>query len=174
MLDSDEVTTQDPPQCESNEACPAEPDCSGCPDAALVADPEDCRGFYICTSEVPSSLPLDCPAGQVFNASGHECVDGDACEECPVVPPTGSCSYECVADGPPNVSSQFDCGVFYECDGTTVTGPVACDASTPFFNGEDCQTDERLCCHCHPYCTADDVGKFAAGLPGLLLLHNRL
>ncbi|XP_050699917.1 peritrophin-48-like isoform X8 [Eriocheir sinensis] len=149
--------------CTNTDPCTKQPDCDGCDPNDLVPDPENCRGYYLCLTSGPSSLPFDCPAGQVFDATSHTCVVGDECDECTVEPPTGSCSFECPETGSRLISSFTDCHSYYECDGGKVTGSGTCDASKFFFNGEECQTDERLCCHCHPYCTeADAAGTFVA------------
>ncbi|XP_050699921.1 peritrophin-48-like isoform X12 [Eriocheir sinensis] len=133
--------------CSNTDPCIGQPDCDGCDPGTLVPDPENCRAFFVCPDE---NLSFDCGTGQVFNAVSGKCETGDDCESCPVVPPTGSCSYECLANG--FMSSSTDCHIYYKCTGTIATGPYACDAPTPFFDGEECQTDEKLCCHCHPYC----------------------
>ncbi|XP_050699912.1 peritrophin-48-like isoform X3 [Eriocheir sinensis] len=143
--------------CTNTDPCIGQPNCAGCDAGTLVPDPENCRSYYICIDDARPSLAFDCPDGQVFNAASHACEKGDECEECPVVPPTGSCSYECPVTGSGLISSITDCHSYYECKEGKVTGSGTCDASKPFFNGEECQTDVRLCCHCHPYCTEADA-----------------
>ncbi|XP_045131325.1 uncharacterized protein LOC123516197 isoform X2 [Portunus trituberculatus] len=36
---------------------------------------------------------------------------------------------------------------------------MTCPADAPYFDGEKCGVDETACCHCRPYCYADDLNK---------------
>ncbi len=46
------------------------------------------------------------------------------------------------------------CHYYYQCHEDGSVTNAACDAATPFFDGQQCQTDETRCCHCHAYCPA--------------------
>lgn len=121
-----------------------------------MADPLDCHNFYLCLDGTPNG-PMACPDDEYFNTSKSECIPNEA-EECEAIcsPATGGvCIYQC-EDEEERLADRFDCSSFYECkDNITV---VTCDDDKPFFNGKECQTDERQCCHCKPLCYAGDKG----------------
>lgn len=136
--------------------------CEGCTGLTTIPDPLDCRRFYYCDGDqLLASSPFDCPDGQVFNSELHECqVDADwlNCKPaCPASPP--ECHYTCQS-GDPYIASLYDCNSYHICDADGTSGAVqSCPPEKPFFDGKVCQTDEGLCCHCHPYCFPGDEGR---------------
>ncbi|XP_063853390.1 uncharacterized protein LOC135096082 [Scylla paramamosain] len=132
-----------------------EVDCAGITDGVNVENPKDCHQYYICIGG--SALgPLDCPDGEYFDASTGDCVTNGP-EECT---PTcggagGTCTYECGTNAVYK-ADRYDCSTYYDCASGAV---MHCGQETPFFNGETCQTEEKFCCHCNPYCYTGDENK---------------
>ncbi|XP_050699925.1 latent-transforming growth factor beta-binding protein 4-like [Eriocheir sinensis] len=137
-------------------------DCTDCSAYEKAPDPENCRGYYVCdgTGGTLSSLPLQCPDGQVYNITVRDCTDGDSCDECP--PP---CSYEC-SISVPYAAYPFSCNAYYTCDlGGGISGIEQCPGSAGqglFFDGTSCQADETRCCYCLPYCYTTDFNSLIA------------
>ncbi|XP_063853381.1 peritrophin-44-like [Scylla paramamosain] len=131
-----------------------DPDCSFANDGDNVENPKNCHQFYVCFDKEAIG-PIDCPDGKYFNKNTSDCVTNGP-EECTPVcgGPSGSCAYECGGD--PYVADRYDCSIYHDCASGTV---MHCDQETPFFNGETCQTEEKYCCHCNPYCYKGDIGK---------------
>ncbi|XP_063853391.1 peritrophin-44-like [Scylla paramamosain] len=132
-----------------------DPDCSAAVNDDKVDNPRNCHQFYVCF-DGEAVGPLDCPDGEYFDADIKACVTNGP-EECT---PTcggagGSCAYEC-GGGDPYVADRYDCSTYHDCASGAV---MHCDQQTPFFNGETCQTEEKFCCHCNPYCYTGDKGK---------------
>ncbi|XP_063853389.1 proprotein convertase subtilisin/kexin type 5-like isoform X3 [Scylla paramamosain] len=129
------------------------PDCSGPADEGLkVENPNDCHQYYICIN-LEAIGPLDCPDSEYFDAAIKACVTNGP-EECT---PTcggagGSCAYECGGD--PYVADRYDCSTYHDCASGAV---MHCGQQTPYFDGETCQTEEKFCCHCNPYCYRNDI-----------------
>ncbi|KAK8379508.1 hypothetical protein O3P69_019437 [Scylla paramamosain] len=146
--------------CQNCTTDPCVKDCTGCGPGQFIADPEDCHRYYVCdgNGNLQFNDPLYCEHGEVFDITIRECQSGAQCNVC-----QRKCYYQC-AQSPNNLISYFyDCGSYYECDSAGIPGPVQnCPADKPFFDGIDCQADERRCCHCHPYCYDGDQGKYVA------------
>ncbi|KAK8379866.1 hypothetical protein O3P69_019695 [Scylla paramamosain] len=68
-------------------------------------------------------------------------------------PPPDKCDPDCSStnDGD-NVENPKNCHQFYVCFDKEAIGPIDCPDDT-------CQTEEKFCCHCNPYCYKGDRGK---------------
>ncbi|XP_063853387.1 peritrophin-44-like isoform X1 [Scylla paramamosain] len=149
-LDSRTGTPPPPGECD--------PDCSSPGKDGKVENPRDCHQFYICVGGEPNG-PLDCPDGTYFDTNSSDCVPNGS-EECK---PTcgggggagGDCTYKC-DDSTAYRADRYDCSTYYTCPND---GVMHCGQETPFFDGETCQTEEKKCCHCNPYCYTGDENK---------------
>lgn len=129
------------------------PDCTDCTPGDLVADPTNCQNYYLCLADCqPSDVPFSCDAGFMFDNSTSECIEEDSVDlDCGVCPP--DCRFAC----DPSVELSFFadyklCNKYYLCNGEQVT-PLTCPTETPYFDGDQCQDDQSLCCDwCSPYC----------------------
>ncbi|XP_045111806.1 peritrophin-48-like [Portunus trituberculatus] len=152
----------DPPE---GDPCTADPaiTCAGCGEGATVSDPFDCTSFYVCDGEGDYLYldPLPCPDGYIFDEIERGCIIGGRCSfNCGKPGKGGNCLYSCEANYGRKISDPFDCSVYHQCTGTEPGPAITCPADAPYFNGEKCDVDESLCCHCRPYCYADDAGKY--------------
>ncbi|XP_063853392.1 uncharacterized protein LOC135096084 [Scylla paramamosain] len=142
------------------------PDCPA-GDNVKVENPKNCHQFYICVGDDIIG-PLDCPDGQYFDSNTSDCVP-DGPEEC--TPTCGgggggggnNCTYKCGGDTA-YVADRYDCSTYYTCSNGLV---MNCGQETPYFDGETCQTEEKYCCHCNPYCYTGDRGQESARPHGL-------
>lgn len=133
------------------ETCPAP--------KAHIADPFDCKNFYICDGLNPGSEPVACPSGQFFDIDTHNC-QNPVNARC--TPPCESCTFECSSSELGRASHPQDCSKYYECSGPGgVTLLLSCDIATPYFDGNKCQNDESKCCACKPTCSVTDANSNA-------------
>lgn len=140
------------------------PDCSTAtkPDQKLE-DPLDCHNYYVCLGTEGSYTvigPVDCPDDYYFDTKDEDCkaLNGSwDCEPRCSGGNSGECSFNCGIGSNEFKVDRYDCSSYYACTDEKVVIP--CPPETPFFNGEVCQTDESACCHCRPYCTADDASN---------------
>ncbi|XP_063853383.1 proprotein convertase subtilisin/kexin type 5-like isoform X2 [Scylla paramamosain] len=154
LLEDLQHVTEAPAKPPATRRC--DPDCSDPNNEGLeVENPKDCHQYYICIDSEPIG-PLDCPDGEYFDATLKDCVTNGP-EEC--TPSCGgsggSCTYEC-RYYTAYVADRYDCSTYHDCASGAV---MHCGQETPFFDGETCQTEEKYCCHCNPYCYTGDRGR---------------
>ncbi|KAG0727308.1 hypothetical protein GWK47_034924 [Chionoecetes opilio] len=123
-------------------------DCTACNDNEMVADPSDCRRYFMCDGKDNTKypLPFDCPDGEIFDATQHKCDPDVTCSPCP------RCYYDCATSTTGFISSPTDCNEYSVCSGSNAEPTMRCPAAMPHFDGHACQTDASRCCHCQPYC----------------------
>lgn len=134
-----------------------EKNCADCASGDFIGDPEDCHRYYVCdgAGDLLFDDPLYCDHDYVFNIDTRKCEADAKCEPC-----QPECHYDCIYSTNGKVSYFYGCGSYFECDSSHIPGPAkSCPPYSPFFDGVECQSDERRCCHCHPYCYTGDAGK---------------
>ncbi len=133
-----------------------EPSCpEGCSGGEKVPNPVNCRQYYECLEDcVPSDPVFDCPDGSKFDADTFECVedDGTATITCGTCSP--KCKFTCTEGYTGVIADREDCQIGYLCQFETPL-QVTCSGDTLYFDGDNCQANETLCCDkCQVYCEA--------------------
>lgn len=120
-----------------------------------MENPNDCHQFYVCFDNEPLG-PLDCPDGSYFDGTDCTILGPNDCEpSCGGGGGVHSCTYEC---GPNTLlrADRYDCSTYHDCASGAV---MQCEnPQAPFFDGKTCQSEEKYCCYCKPYCYAEDLG----------------
>ncbi|XP_071545468.1 uncharacterized protein [Panulirus ornatus] len=130
-----------------------QPDCAGKTPGDAVADPTDCRRFYICLDDgAPTDRPFSCPDDEKFDVVTSKCSsDGECATACPLL----ACHLSC-NEVPDLIADPKDCNRFYVCTGESTEGPFQCPLEDPFFDGivSVCGNDSSKCCTdlCFSYC----------------------
>lgn len=132
--------------------CALTTDCIGATGGEKVADPTNCNQYYYCIGPgQPSIVPVPCndPLAPYFDA-GTSC----DCSGTPAVcDSTPFCTYTCGTEDDINfVSDPDDCNLYHVCLPSGISGPLACTADEPYFDGtnEICVADEGVCCVAGP------------------------
>ncbi|CAL4066287.1 unnamed protein product [Meganyctiphanes norvegica] len=128
------------------------PDCSGFEDSDLyVQDPKDCGNYFTCMNANTAIGPIACPHGQLFLKSMGDdgfhppCTDGSTnCHQ------LCQCDQECIMQWQ-QMAAPHHCSQYYICVGGNTPGEFDkflqdCPVDKPYFDGADCQTQEKFCC----------------------------
>ncbi|KAG7163637.1 uncharacterized protein LOC121872522 [Homarus americanus] len=129
------------------------PTCANKTEGSLIADPTNCRKYYICLKDNdPSDFTMECSDGQLFDNVTFQCQPHDNAT-CGVCEP--SCQFTCPKNitTPVLIADRKSCKNFIICTPAGDQLSTPCPENKPYFNGTSCTTNNAQCCDpCVSYC----------------------